>query len=421
MSSIEPSKTLIAVVDCNCFYVSCERVFNPKLKDKPVVVLSNNDGCIVARSNEAKALNIPMGAPLFKYKTLFETQNVFALSSNYSLYGDLSARVMEILRSFAIDIEVYSIDEAFITLPFENVSSFCQEIRERILKWVGIPVSIGVSTTKTLAKVAVDIAKKNISGISILIDQEEINNHLKKVDVSDVWGIGGQLKSKLHSKGIFSAYQFKSQEESFLKKIFSVLLVKTAYELNGVSCLSLDEAYPPKKSVVRSRSFSHPLEKQEEIGEALSSFVSMAAENIRKEGQVANGIEVFLETSRFQENAYSNSLRATFKEPTSYTPLLIGKAKELLSQIFIEGLLYKKVGVHLIGLQSSRTYQRDFFAPQENLKRNESLMILLDDVNKKFGKESVKFAAVGIEQDWKRKQELSSKRYTSSWEDLLEV
>ena len=310
MSSINYNKKKIALVDCNSFYVSCERLFNPKIQNKPVVVLSNNDGCVISRSNEAKALGIRMGEPYFKVKELIKRNNVHIFSSNYALYGDLSRRVMKVLKTFSTNVEIYSIDEAFIDLSFlkeEDVENYGKEIRKKVLKWTGIPTSVGISTTKTLSKVANHIAKKERTGVMYL--NKNIDERLKNFPIQDVWGVGRQL-SKLYIKnGIENAYQLKSISNTWVKKSTNVLGSRTEMELRGVTCIVLELNEEKRKNCCVSRSFGKRITDLQKLEEAVSTYCLNAAEKIRGDDQICRGLTVFIRTSPFNKNRkyYSNS------------------------------------------------------------------------------------------------------------------
>ncbi|MDC3098053.1 Y-family DNA polymerase, partial [Candidatus Pelagibacter sp.] len=311
MSYIQYTKKL-ALVDCNSFYVSCERLFNPKIRKKPVVVLSNNDGCIVSRSTEAKALGIKMGEPYFKAKDIIIKNDVQVFSSNYSLYGDLSRRVMRTLKRFNSDIEVYSIDEAFMDLSNfsdNEVERVGREIRETVLKWTGIPTSIGIAKTKTLSKVANHIAKKKQSGVTSLIGIENLDPILEKIDINDVWGVGRQMTKFYQKNGIYNAKQLKNKSNTWIKKSSNVLSSRTAMELRGVPCIDLEKTASKRKSCVVSRSFGKRIEKFQELEEAVASYCLNASEKIRSENLVAKAVMVFVRTSPFQKQFgfYSNS------------------------------------------------------------------------------------------------------------------
>lgn len=422
MSSTKPNKSLFALLDCNNFYVSCERVFNPRLTGKPVVVLSNNDGCVIARSNEAKALGVPMGAPAFQCRDLFNRHNIISCSSNYALYGDMSHRVMQTLTQFTPDLQIYSIDEAFLLMNGPTPAD-ALKIRQTVLQWTGIPVSIGIASTKTLAKVANRHAKKKLpqQGVFILEEEKLIKEVLSDLPVEDVWGIGRQLTVKLRKHGIYTAWELAQAEETWIKKNFSVVVLRTVLELRGISCLSLSEAVPAKKSIICSRSFGRAVTELDELSEALASYTARAAEKLREQGSVASFIEVFLESKRSGEEwVYAPAVQMILAEPTDYTPLLIQKAKEGLSRIFRSGLAYKKNGVMLGGILPHRFFQPNLFAMHKTpVEKQRKLMELLDRTNARYGSGTLKFAAEGLLQPWKMKRDNSSPHFTTCWEDLL--
>jgi len=425
MSSTKPDKLLFALVDCNNFYASCERVFNPSLIGKPIVVLSNNDGCAIARSNEAKALGIPMGAPYFQYQELFKKNKVVVFSSNYTLYGQMSHRVMQTLEQFTPDMEVYSIDEAFLRLADKEINSYARHIKQTVYQWTGIPVSIGVASTKTLAKVANRYAKKHRpqEGFFIINDDNLKEKILKDFAVQDVWGIGHQISALLHRNGIRTAWELANLDDHWIKKNLSVVGLRTVWELRGISCLALEEAAPPKKSIVCSRSFGSAVHSEEELAEALSSYVASAAERLRSQESLASFLDVFINTSRFKEEEYyGNSVHVTLPIPTDYTPNLIHYAKVGLRRIFKSGFAYKKVGVMLGGIVSNKAVQQDLFVCSKVPNpRHQVLMQLMDQTNAKYGKESLKIAAQGITQRWKAKRNQCTDHFTTSWDGLLQI
>jgi DNA polymerase V len=402
--------SFIALVDCNNFYVSCERLFNPKLINRPVVVLSNNDGCIVARSNEAKKLGIPMGAPLFMYKDIIESQNVAVCSSNYTLYGDISWRIHKTLANFADKIESYSIDEAF--LENEDIHVF-ENIRKTILQNIGVPVSVGVAKTKTLAKVATDFAKKKPSGFYFFEDIQL----LKSIKVQDVWGIGSRTARTLAGYGIATAWDFIIQEEGWIKKVLGIVGVRIAHELRGFSCLSLEEVRAKKKSIVRSRSFGYPVEELSEIEEALSSYVAKASEELRQEASLASYLQVFLVIGIHE---YLATAHVHLNPAVNYTPKLIDVAKEALKTIYKPGLKYKKVGVLLGGLVEDSSFQLDLFHKQTSDKQNKAIKVM-DQLNERYGGGTLRYLAEGIEQNWQHKRDKRSPNYTTNWQEILTI
>jgi len=409
------------LIDCNQFYVSCEQLFNPKLRKKPVVVLSNNDGIVIARSKEAKALGIPMGAPSFQYADLFKMQKVHLFSSNYTLYGDISRRVMHVLSRFSPEMEEYSIDEAFLRIVDKDTIAVAKEIKNTVLKWTGIPVSIGIGMTKTLSKVANDIAKKG-EGIFAFSDGAQIDTVLENLEVKEIWGIGKQLSAALEAEGIKNGRALKDASDTWIKKRFSVLLLRTVYELRGVSCLAFNELPVPRKSIVCSRSFGKAVTKLKEIEEALSFYTANAAEKLREEELLPSFMTVFLMTSPFRKQPYSNSWTMTLDEPTAFTPKLIAKAKEGLCKIFRTGHVYKKVGVVMGEFSPQTNYQPDLFCSDENRSiKQKRAMDVIDSLNHRFGSSTVRFASEGVHQRWKMKRGNVSPCFTTSWDELLNI
>lgn len=420
MSSTEPDD-LFFLIDCNSFFVSCERVFNPALLNKPVVVLSNNDGCVVARSNEAKQLGIPMGAPAFQYEKLFHEKNVQVYSSNYTLYGDMSQRVMQILEQFSPRLEIYSIDEAFLITSVNDPLPFALEIRKKILRWTGIPVSIGIASTKTLAKLANRIAKKNEEhrGAFWLREEREIDRVLANAPLDDIWGIGRQLTQRLKENGIHTPFALKQASNDWIRRLFSVTLLKTALELRGTSCLGLEEVYAPRKSVTCSRSFGKTTAALTELQEAIASYTASAAETLREERSLAGYLTVFLYTSPFIRSPYANSATLRLPEPTDYTPRLIAHAKLCLQQIFRPGYEYKKTGVIFTELCPKTCFQGDLFSLYNPMQ--DKAMHVLDQINTSLGKNAVQFAAEGIQKKWKMRRGRTSLRFTTNWKELLTI
>ena len=417
MSSIQYTKK-IALIDCNSFYVSCERLFNPKIRKKPVVVLSNNDGCIVSRSNEAKALGIKMGEPYFKAKDIIIKNNVHVFSSNYSLYGDLSRRVMRTLKRFNSDIEVYSIDEAFIDLsnfPDNEVEKIAQEIRATVLQWTGIPTSIGIAKTKTLSKVANHIAKKKQSGITNFIGVENIDPLLEKVDINDVWGVGKQLTKFYHKNGIYNAKQLKNKSNTWIKKSSNVLGSRTAMELRGISCIDLEKTKSKRKSCVVSRSFGQRIEKYQELKEAVAGYCLNASEKIRSESLTAKSITVFIRTSPFQSRFgyYSNSKTIDFPIATNDSIEIVKTALIALESIFKNGYRYQKAGVLLSGLSEANN-NKNLFSTEKD-EKIKCLMKSIDNTNYRYGRSSISLASAGVQKRWNLKKEHSSKIDTSDF------
>ena len=415
----------IALIDCNNFYASCERIFNPRLIGKPIVVLSNNDGCIITRSAEAKELGIKMGEPYFKAKKIIDKNNVRVFSSNYSLYGDISQRVMETLARFASDVEIYSIDEAFLGLNgFENyeLSKYCKYIRRTIKQWVGIPVSIGVSTTKTLSKIANNLAKKNkeYDGVCILKSWFDINEALKLTSIEDVWGIGRRLSVFLKKYKINTAYDFTQLDKGWIRKNMGVVGEKTFLELCGVSCIELELIPSDKKSCCVSRSFSKPVEKIDDLEESVSSYGTRVAEKIREEGLVAESMSIFVLTNYFnrKEKQYSNSIKLQLPYPTNNSIKIVKRALEGIKKIYREGYRYKKAGVILYGLTKAKQTRGLLDYDRES---SDSIMNTLDRINERYGSSTIRLASEGVDKSWSMRRESVSPCYTTRFDDLVEA
>ncbi len=414
-------KKKIALIDCNSFYVSCERLFKPKLLNKPVVVLSNNDGCVISRSNEAKALGIKMGEPFFKVKDLVSKHKVFVFSSNYALYGDLSRRVMKILKTFSPNVEIYSIDEAFLDLSFveENkTEELAKEIRNRILKWTGIPTSVGVSNTKTLSKVANHIAKKNNTGVMYL-DPKYSDEYLKKFEIQDVWGVGRQLTKFFIKNNILTAFDLKNVSNTWIKKSTNVLSAKTVMELRGVPCIDLLPHSEKRKSCCVSRSFGRKVSNLEELKEAITAHSLNATEKIRTDEQITRSITVFIRTSPFNKDKryYSNSHTIELPIDTNNSLEIVKYALEALDKIYKPGYLYQKAGIILSKLKDADKFERNLLTPiiEKDLKK---LMNAIDLTNTKYGRYSISLAQAGINKSWKMRRQHSSKIDTASFYDL---
>ena len=417
-------KKVFALIDCNAFYVSCERVFNPKLNNKPVVALSNNDGCIIARSKEAKALGIKMGVPLFKVKDIVERENVIVFSSNYTLYADMSRRVMNIISEFTPSIEVYSIDEAFIELTNMNVDyeSYARHMRKVILQYTGIPVSIGIASTKTLTKVANHIAKddESLEGVCSLIQHENLDQVLEDTNVADVWGVGRRLSKKLIANGIFNAKLLKNCEDAWVRKMMSVNGLKTVSELREISCLDLEETSATRKSCCTTRSFGKPLINLEDIEQAVTTFARRATERIRGENLIASTVSVFLRTNPFDRNRYySNSSTTTLSYPTYDTVQIVKTALQLTKIIFRENYKYKKAGVLLSGFYEKGTETKDLFS--EARYRSPKLMSAVDQINERYGSDTIQIATECQMGKWKQKRKNCTQSYTTQLDNVLLV
>jgi len=418
-------ENLFALIDCNNFYVSCERVFNPQYQGKAVVVLSNNDGCIIARSNEAKALGIAMGTPFFKCKDIINRYRVEVLSSNYALYGDMSRRVMNTLQQFTPSLEVYSIDEAFLSLTGAHDTSFsdyARTIKMTVRQWTGIPVSVGIGPTKVLAKIANKLAKRveTYGGIFDLTACKDIDVLLESLTVHELWGIGRQYASLLSRHGILTARQLKYADDGWIRKHLTVTGLRILWELRGISCIPLEEAPPPKKGIGSSRSFGRPVEALDELSEAVSSYISRAAEKLRAQCSLASVLHVYLGTNRFRQMPqYSNGITLTLSVPTSFTPHLIRYAKEGLKKIYKKGFQYQKAGVFLSGIVPQDQVQLGLFTRDRltaGYKR--ALMDSIDGINRKWGKGTLQCASAGVKQTWGMRQEMKSKNFTTRWDEL---
>ncbi len=417
MSSILRTKK-IGLVDCNSFYVSCERLFNPKIRKKPVVVLSNNDGCIISRSNEAKALGIKMGEPYFKGKDIIIKNNVEVFSSNYSLYGDLSRRVMRTLKRFNTEIEVYSIDEAFIDLsnfPDSEVEKVGKEIRQTVLQWTGIPTSIGIAKTKTLSKIANHIAKKKQSGVTSLIGIENLDPILEKIEINDVWGVGRQLTKFYQKNGIYNAKQLKNKSNTWIKKCSNVLSSRTAMELRGIPCINLETTQTKRKSCVVSRSFGKRIESFQELKEAVANYCLNASEKIRSESLVAKSITVFVRTSPFQRDSryYSNAKTIDFPIATNNSIETVKTAISILENIFKNGYRYQKAGIILTGLRNDDGRKNLFSSEKDEKIKN--LMQSIDNTNYRYGRSTLSLASAGVHKKWNMRRQYSSKIDTADF------
>ena len=425
MSSIKytTKKNRIALVDCNSFYVSCERLFNPKIQKKAVVVLSNNDGCVISRSREAKDLGIKMGEPYFKVKDLVKRNKVEVYSSNYALYGDISRRVMKVLKTFSPKVEIYSIDEAFIDLSFideKGVEDYGREIRSRVLKWTGIPTSVGIASTKTLSKVANHIAKKEKAGVIYL--NTNIDEKLKKFPVEDVWGVGKQLSKFYHKNNISNAYDLKNVSNTWVKKGTNVLGAKTAMELRGIPCIDLQIDQEKRKNCCVSRSFGRKVKDLNELEESVITHCLNAAEKIRADDQIAKTITVFIRTSPFDKNRryYSNSKTIDLAIPTSNSIELIKNAVKALTDIYKYGYAYQKAGIILSGLKDANQNDQNLLTPLlEN--KSKKLMKAIDYTNTKYGRYAISIAQAGLSKGWKMRREHSSKIDTASFDFLPKI
>lgn len=415
-------KKYFALVDCNNFYVSCERLFQPGLNGRPVVVLSNNDGCIISRSNEAKALGIAMGTPFFKCQELLAKHEVAVFSSNYALYGDLSRRVMAVLHRLEPEVEVYSIDEAFLHLyemHGKTPEAYGREIRRRVSRCTGIPVSIGIGPTKTLAKIAGRIAKKDPGhGGAFAVDTEAADAVLRRCDVSDVWGIGQRKTEWLHLRGIRTAWDLKNCDDAWLRRHLTVTGLRVAMELRGCSCIELADCPVSKKSIASSKSFGYQVESPGELREALATYVETAAAKLRAQHALANSLEVSLSTNRFSAASphYSGRQVVTLPQATASSTVLIRHALAALDRLYKPGLRYQKTGIVLFGLVPEKYCRPGLFSPPD--RESGPLMAALDTINGRWGRQTIQHAVAGFVKPWRNRQEMKSRAYTTRWQDL---
>jgi DNA polymerase V len=418
---------MYALADCNNFYASCERVFEPHLARKPVVVLSNNDGCIIARSQEAKDIGFKMGEPIFKCRDLVKQHNVIVRSSNFSLYGDMSRRVMQTIRLFSPDVEVYSIDEAFIKLEgLRGIGrDFEQEMRRMraaVLQWTGIPISIGIGKTKTLAKLANHYAKKTpeVGGVAKI--PKNANEMLREVEVGDIWGIGRQWSKKFKNIGVHTAFDLVQMEPAVIQKTFNIVAMKTAMELRGSTYFRLEQTPDQRKTLLRSRSFAKPVTTWQEVSEAIASHATRAAEKLRNEELVASVLKVFFHTSLFNHQKPRHSAHETIEliPPTNITHTIIKAALDAAYPIWREGFEYKRAGIYLLELSKGHV-QESLFDSQEEKIRNNQMMSVLDTVNANMGSGTLHFAATGFTKVMQMRQLQRSPRYTTHWDELPQV
>ena len=403
----------IALVDCNSFYASCEQVFRPDLKDRPVLVLSNNDGCVVARSAEAKLLGIEMGIPVFQIRDVIKTHHVTVFSSNYTLYGDMSRRVMDVLGQFSPDIEVYSIDESFLKL--DGTTAVGEEMRKRVKQWTGIPVSVGIAPTKTLAKLANRLAKKT-GGVRILDPADAV---LETVDVGDIWGIGSASARKLRSANINTASALRDSNDKWILKTLGIVGVRLMLELRGESCLPLEMVSNPKKGICVSRSFGRPVSTIEDLKQAVALFTSRAAEKLRRQHSLAAVTSVFFNTNRFVSEPQCTK-HGVFRlpVPSSAGNELIRHSLKAVDRMYCEGFRYKKAGVIIHEIVNHRQGNL-FYRP--DVERDDRVSGVIDKINHEFGRHMIHFAAQGFQPGWATKFDSRSPRYTTRWDELLEA
>ncbi|MCX7679305.1 MAG: Y-family DNA polymerase [Spirochaetes bacterium] len=423
MSSTRSDRA-IALVDCNNFYVSCERVFRPDLRHKPVIVLSNNDGNVVARSNEAKKLGIKFGTPFHECRDLIAQYQIHVFSSNYALYGDLSHRVMETLSMFSPHMEIYSIDEAFLDISFVPASerfAYAQRIQQTVAQWTEIPVSVGIGSTKTLAKLANHWAKHsdNACGIFDLTNCGNCDEILKNTPVEEIWGIGHRYAELLKKHGVYNALAFCKLPDFWIRTHMTIMGLRTAWELRGIACLALEEVAPPRKGIVSSRSFGIPVESFEALREAIVSYTARAAAKLRRQRSAASFLGVFVATNPFaREPQYSNFISYRLPHPTASSFVLIRYATECFAQIYRKGFRYKKAGVMLSEIVDESATTCGLFESPREVLRHQRVFTTIDEINKRFGRQTIFYAAEGIEQPWQMQRKFLSPRYTTCWKEI---
>ncbi len=409
---------MLALVDCNNFYVSCERVFNPALEGVPVIVLSNNDGCAVARSNEAKALGIRMGAPFFQIRDLCRRHGVRVFSSNYELYGDMSRRVTSVLRSFAPQLEVYSIDESFLELGgVTDPITLAHDLRHTVRRWTGIPVSVGLAPSKTLAKAANKLAKKEGSGCRLLLPGECAGT-LDSIAVEDVWGVGRRLNKRLRRIGILTAQDLAKAPAAVIRRLGGVTLERTLRELNGLPCMGMEQPQH-RRNICSSRSFGRPVTDLTDLEEALSTYTMTAVQRMRGEGTLARGVQVFLGTNPFKDGSpqYHNSLSTALPDPTNDLLAITSAALALLRRLYRRGFAYKKTGLLLLDLVPFHLRQAGLFT-EANVKKRTQLNHALDEIIRQYGRRSLFLATEGIHRTWQMRRDRRTQRWTTDWEEI---
>lgn len=424
--------SVFALVDCNNFYASCEKLFDPRMKDRPVVVLSNNDGCVVARSAEARALGVPMGVPWFKIKQAARQQGIVAFSSNYALYADMSNRVVEVLSGFSPAIEVYSIDESFLDLSgFESwgYGDYGEKIRQRVADWLGLSVCVGIAPTKTLAKLANHCAKKQLAGREGVCDLTafqpgDLDALLAGIDVAEVWGVGRQTAGELGQMGIRTAAALRNANPETIRRRFSVVLERTVLELRGVSCLVLEEVAPDRQQIISSRSFGHPLHELSDLEESVAVYIARAAGKLRAQDGMAGVVQVFLRTNIFKSEGphYQKSVALPLPQATDDVRVLTHWALRILRRIYKEGLAYQKAGIALLNIEARGRQQLSLFASGDSAgDRGTALMAALDSINRRYGRGTLRLAAEGVDVSWGGRQGNLSPRYTTDWAGIARV
>ena len=419
---------MYGLVDCNSFYASCEKVFRPDLAKRPVVVLSNNDGCVIAATPDAKALGLVMGVPYFQAEKVIRKNNVAVFSSNYALYGDMSRRVMQCLSGYARRMEIYSIDEAFLELeemaPAQGLE-FGDNLVKTVRKWTGIPVSIGMAPTKTLAKVANRTAKKRGIRSLILRTEAEVDDVLADMALDDVWGISGRLKKKLNRVGIATALELKSLSPARARSLYSVVLERTVRELRGEPCIELEEQPPPKQQIVVSRSFGKLVTELPDLEQAVATYAARLGEKLRKQNSFANGVYVWVATNPFleQDRQYTTGVSVPLIPASAYTADIITAAIAGLRAIYQKGFLFKKAGVmalDIVTVDAEMSQGNLFFRPG-NREKQMALMKVIDKMNRDLGDRTVFYGSQGVGGDWRMRREMMSPYYTTRWQDLPPV
>ncbi len=410
---------MFILVDCNNFFVSCERVFRPDLLKKPVAVLSNNDGCIIARSDEVKAIGIPMGAPKFKVAQLLERHHVHLFSSNYELYSDMSRRVSSALKTVSSKVEQYSIDESFLFSEQSGSEwlAYGETISTRVQQWTGIPVSIGIAPTKTLAKVANKYAKRQ--GAVCVLSMKNKDSLLGQFPVGDLWGIGRSYQKKLMQLGINTAMELCTMPDEWIKRTLTLYGLRLVYELRGISCFALAQKTAPQKTLVFSRSFSRRITEWCDLKEAVVHYVTCALEKLRMRDLKTRSLKIFLQTNRFSSSEYTIHKEIELPVYSNSTFYLVPQAVELLALIYRSGLTYVKCGVILDDLQSVGIKQEDFFVDNSCQDKEKSIMKVMDGLNQQMGKNTLFLAGSGIKRSWQMKADRLSPRYTSRWDEML--
>jgi DNA polymerase V len=413
----------VALVDCNSFYASCEQLFNPRAWGRPVVVLSNNDGNIVARSKEAKELGIEMGIPVYQIRKQLEKMGVFVFSSNYTLYADMSDRVKSVLKEFSPEVEAYSIDECFLNLSgfqSKDLDTYCREIKTTVEQWTGIPVSIGAGETKSLAKIANKIAKKSpkAGGVLNLVGSPYIDQALDRVPIGDVWGVGGAYEAFFRENGITTALGYKKAPQAFIRQRMGVIGVRILKELNGTSCLPLELVPPKKKMIGSNKGFGILTESKEDLKEAITAYVTRTAEKARQENQAVKIMSVWVSTDPFRNDPqYSESIIVELPVATNYTPTLVMLASKAIERLYKKGYRYKRVGVLFQELVPADQVQQNLFWSNDAIGEK-ALMTVVDQINGQWGAGTIRLAQEGFSHHWGTKFQFKSPCYTTRWNEL---